>query len=51
MWEEQFKNSVILFGIDWNKVSQILAEDDIRENEPEVADTVDRLDKHFRIDL
>ena len=43
-----FKQSVILMGIDWSKAARLLARKEIRAENEDLADIVDILDRDIR---
>ena len=42
------KASFILIGIDWSKAAKFIAENDIRAEDPQLADIIDVLDEVYR---
>ena len=44
----EIKASFILIGIDWNKAAKFIAENDIRAEDPQLADIIDVLDEVYR---
>ena len=45
---KDFKNSVILMGIDWSKAAKLVAKKEIGSIDKELADVVDLLDRDIR---